>query len=224
MIGHNQKQLAEALVTCIQHGQTAKLETKHTHKNRDRALFGKRNLQESPLAVEPTHKKTETGSTTYEKRSVAALDLAPETSLSSTRCHRSRKRVPVDKTSTTPSHAPPQQRTRGRSSKLGTNTSLKALREQDRQILRNARPKTLNKQRYTAPSPLEEHRRTLRPCGTFLPRREGGALKTKKKTNLFQQPDLTPDRDHRLLARPKETPHRPHLYASPKLRVEERRI
>ena len=88
MIGHNQEQLTEALVTCIQHGQTAKRETKHTHKNKDRALFGKRNLQESPLAFEPTHKKTETGSTTYEKRSVAALDLAPETSLSNTRCHR----------------------------------------------------------------------------------------------------------------------------------------
>ncbi|CAF1974586.1 unnamed protein product, partial [Brassica oleracea var. botrytis] len=72
---------------------------------------------------------------------------------------------------------------------------------------------------YTAPSPLEEHGRTLRPCGTFLPRREGGAQKTKKKTNLFQQPDLTPDRDHHLFARPKETPHRPHLYASPELRV-----
>lgn len=91
MIGHNQEQLAEALVTCIQHGQTAKPETKHTHKNRDRALFGKRNLQETPLAVEPTHKKTETGITTYEKRSVAALDLAPETSLPSTHCHRKRE-------------------------------------------------------------------------------------------------------------------------------------
>ncbi|KAF3489276.1 hypothetical protein F2Q69_00056647 [Brassica cretica] len=75
MIGHNQEQLTEALVTCIQHGQTAKRETKHTHKNRDRALFGKRNLQESPLAFEPTHKKTETGSTTYEKRSVTTVSL-----------------------------------------------------------------------------------------------------------------------------------------------------
>lgn len=36
MIGHIQKQLAEALLTCIHHGQTAKPDTKYTHKDKDK--------------------------------------------------------------------------------------------------------------------------------------------------------------------------------------------
>ncbi|KAL0702109.1 hypothetical protein Bca4012_058231 [Brassica carinata] len=68
------------------------------------------------------------------------------------------------------------------------------------------------------------NRRALRPNGAVLPSREGGAPKTRRKTNLFHQPDLTPDRDHRLLAPPKETPHHPHLYASPELRADKHQI
>ncbi|WZZ04686.1 hypothetical protein YC2023_090607 [Brassica napus] len=57
----------------------------------DRALFSKRNFQESLFAFKPTHKKKSQTIPSNEKQYKAVLDFVSETSLPGMRCHQKRE-------------------------------------------------------------------------------------------------------------------------------------